>query len=57
MATPLLSPLLRYFFNQSKFILDEFSTYFMIWRTLAGIVVALRFIPNLKSSEKIQKEH
>ncbi|WP_209011340.1 TRAP transporter small permease [Paradesulfitobacterium ferrireducens] len=38
----MLNVILRYFFNQSRSILDEFSTYFMIWGTLAGTAVALR---------------
>lgn len=38
----MLNVILRYLFNQSRSILDEFSIYFMIWGTLAGIAVALR---------------
>jgi len=38
----LLNVILRYFFGRPQSLLDEFSVYFIVWGTLAGIAVALR---------------
>ncbi|AQS59258.1 TRAP transporter small permease [Desulforamulus ferrireducens] len=37
-----LNVILRYFFGQPQSILDEFSVYFVVWGTMAGLSVALR---------------
>lgn len=38
----MVNVVMRYFFGQPQSLLDEFSVYFVIWGTLAGIAVALR---------------
>lgn len=37
-----INVILRYFFGRPQSLLDEFSVYFVVWGTLAGIAVALR---------------
>lgn len=37
-----INVILRYFWGRPQSILDEFSVYFVVWGTLAGIAVALR---------------
>lgn len=37
-----INVILRYFFNQPQSLLDEFSVYFVVWGTMAGLSVALR---------------
>lgn len=37
-----INVVLRYFFGKPQSKLDEFSVYFIVWGTLAGIAVALR---------------
>lgn len=37
-----INVILRYFFNMPQSLLDEFSVYFVIWGTMAGLSVALR---------------
>jgi C4-dicarboxylate transporter DctQ subunit len=38
----MLNVILRYFFNASRSVYDEFSAYFIVWGTMIGIAVALR---------------
>lgn len=37
-----INVVLRYFFNSPQSLLDEFSVYFVVWGTMAGLAVALR---------------
>jgi len=37
-----INVILRYFFGKPQSLLDEFSVYFVIWGTMAGLSVALR---------------
>ncbi|AEF94259.1 Tripartite ATP-independent periplasmic transporter DctQ component [Desulfotomaculum nigrificans CO-1-SRB] len=37
-----INVIMRYFFNKPQSLLDEFSVYFVIWGTMAGLSVALR---------------
>ncbi|MDO7787409.1 TRAP transporter small permease [Desulforamulus aquiferis] len=37
-----INVVLRYFFNMPQSLLDEFSVYFVVWGTMAGLAVALR---------------
>ncbi|MCL2670199.1 MAG: TRAP transporter small permease [Syntrophaceae bacterium] len=38
----MLNVILRYCFNASRAVFDEFSSYFIVWGTMIGIAVALR---------------
>lgn len=38
----MVNVVLRYLFNASRSVIDEFSAYFVVWGTLIGIAVALR---------------